>query len=253
MRCASAVTMIVVMVLLTTTGSSESAPRPGKPGASILVVSSTIALGDHGLIDSLMARYRRATGFGTARGTKPQADVNFTDEIQISEGGIWMNPWVIAGPVSNPASIKARGDAAEVFLAIFRAGSVFVSSGDGSLTYRAEQARWPNGGLSPRGHKWYRRSGAGASAALKLSERLNAYTFCDRASYVELAGRGPLRLLWHGAAANPVGFREHGDYTYRLRTPALLAFHKFIVAPETKRFVKHYGETRYGQPLFQVR
>ena len=116
---------------------------------------------------------------------------------------IMYNDFVIIGPSTDPANIADKTTASTAFAAIARSAVPFVSRGDESGTHRAELTIWEAAGLKPGTFdpSWYREIGAGMGAALNAASAMGAYTLSDRASWLNFANKGGLKLLFSGDPA----------------------------------------------------
>src|SRR5690606_28148752 len=70
-------------------------------------------------------------------------------------------------------------------------GAPFVSRGDESGTHAREKQIWKRAGVEPSG-SWYRSTGQGMGATLRVASETSAYTLTDRGTY--LSQRGGLQL-----------------------------------------------------------
>jgi tungstate transport system substrate-binding protein len=189
--------------------------------AAELRVGATHTIEDSGILRVLVAGYERAHGVkvktlvaGTGQVMKyaeaGDVDVVFThsrpDEERLVARGIgkaradvmW-NDFVIAGPASDPAGIRALRDAAEALKRIRAAGARFASRGDDSGTHKKELQLWAAaGGL----RLWpaYLSTGQGTTRTLVVAHELGAYTLIDRATLRQFSRRFPLEILVEGDA-----------------------------------------------------
>ena len=77
-----------------------------------------------------------------------------------------------------------------------------MSRGDDSGTHKKELALWRSAQLSPENFDtWYKPAGAGMGAALNTASGLGAYILADRASWLNFANKGTLKLLFWGDPA----------------------------------------------------
>jgi len=189
--------------------------------AAELRVGATHTLEDSGILRVLVAAYERAHGVkvktlvaGTGQVMKyaeaGDVDVVFThsrpDEERLVARGIgkvradvMSNDFVIAGPASDPARIRALRDAGEALKRIRAAGARFTSRGDDSGTHKKELQLWAAvGGLEP----WqaYLSTGQGTTRTLVVAYELGAYNLIDRATLRQFSRRFPLEILVEGDA-----------------------------------------------------
>lgn len=98
---------------------------------------------------------------------------------------VMQNHFILVGPEADPAA--ARGlDMPAAFARVAGAGAVFISRGDDSGTHRAELRLWEDVGANPGG-AWYRATGSGAVASLRLAAEQGAYMLVDEASFARFA------------------------------------------------------------------
>ena len=144
-----------------------------RAGPGTVVVGSTTSLYDTGLLDTLVAAFEaehpdlnvRVLSVGTGQalelGRRGDADLLLVHapaaELEFMQGGhgrnrvtFMRNDFVVAGPESDPAGLRAldvpdRGPAA--LQAIASVGAAFVSRGDDSGTHMKELSIWEAAGL----------------------------------------------------------------------------------------------------------
>jgi tungstate transport system substrate-binding protein len=138
---------------------------------------------------------------------------------------------------------------------VFQAGATWISRDDNSGTDQLEKQLWKDAGLDPTVQPWYVTSGQGMGATLTLADQKDAYTLCDRATYLArkrtiqlqicVEGDPKLRNVYHVMPVNPAKFpglpinAAGGD-----------AFARFLVLPDTQRVIGDFGKEQYDQPLF---
>jgi tungstate transport system substrate-binding protein len=195
-----------------------------------ITLSSTTSTEDSGLFGHILPLFRAASGLdvhvvavGTGQalaiGMRGDADALLVhdragEDKFVAEGygidrrDVMYNDFVIVGPKSDPAGIRALKDARAAFGRIAAGGAVFASRGDDSGTNRMELRRWKSAGIEPdkRGG-WYRDLGQGMGPTLNVAAALDAYTLTDRATWANFKNRQNLEILTEGDAAlfNPYG------------------------------------------------
>ena len=129
---------------------------------------------------------------------------------------IMYNDFVFIGPMEDPANVSKMKNAQQVLQAIANVQLPFVSRGDDSGTHKKEIALWKTAGVDAAdlAPTWYREVGAGMGAALNTASGMNAYIMSDRASWLNFANKGELKLLFAG---DPVLFNQ---YAYLPVNPA---------------------------------
>lgn len=158
----------------------------------LLVVGTgqALKLGRAGDVDALLVHSRKAEEAFVAQGHAPyRRDVMYND-------------FVFIGPATDPAAIADAKNAREALARIRQSRAPFVSRGDDSGTHRREVALWAEiGDPQSFSSDWYREVGAGMGAALNTASAMNAYILSDRASWLNFANKGDLKLLFSGDAA----------------------------------------------------
>jgi tungstate transport system substrate-binding protein len=161
------------------------------------------------------------------------------------------NDFVLVGPAGDPAGIRAA-PAAEAMRKIATSGAGFVSRGDESGTHAREKQLWEKSRLVPSG-QWYRSTGQGMGATLRVASETAAYTLTDRATYLsqeddlalEVLSEGDKDLLniYHVIEMT----KEAGD---RVQPDGAKAFADWLVGEQAQRMIGGFGEEEFGRPLF---
>jgi tungstate transport system substrate-binding protein len=194
-----------------------------------IVLASTTSTENSGLFSHLIPIFTAATGihvrvvavgtgqaFALARnGDADSLLVHDTagEEKMVADGfaverrDVMYNDFVIIGPASDPAGIRAATSAADAFQRIAKSEAAFASRGDDSGTHRAELRIWSLAGIEPRG-AWYRELGSGMGAALNTAAGMGAYVLADRGTWISFANRQDLELLYAG---DPALFNQYGS------------------------------------------
>jgi len=217
-----------------------------------IVLASTTSTDNSGLFSYLLPRFTAqigiavrviAQGTGQALKTAERGDADVVlvhdpaaEQAFVANGygierrRVMYNDFIIVGPKTDPAAIKATVDAVEVFRKVARAKVPFVSRGDDSGTYALEQRLWKEAGIDPRatGQSWYREAGSGMGAVLNTAAAMNAYTLSDRATWLSFKNRRDFILLMQG---DP---RLFNQYSVILTNPAR---HPHVKAAEAKAFI----------------
>jgi len=191
---------------------------PAQPQERVRVATTT-SVQDSGLLPYLLPAFEKkcnctvdviAVGSGQALKLGSNGDVDMVivhdpdAEGRFVASGFGMNrttfmvnDFVILGPASDPARIRGMKDAARAFSAIQKTGSVFVSRGDESGTHQKEKTIWRKAGVKPGGPS-YLEIGQGMGAVLTMADEKEAYTICDRSTYLARMSRLKLRVLVEG-------------------------------------------------------
>ena len=159
----------------------------------VVGTGQALRLGEAGDVDAILVHARAAEkkflagGFGTHRRE------------------IMYNDFVFIGPSNDPANISDAENAVVALTSIATTEAPFVSRGDDSGTHKKELTLWAGAELPPEG-AWYRAAGSGMGATLNVASGMNAYTFSDRASWLNFGNKGELSLLFSG---DPVLFNQY--------------------------------------------
>lgn len=271
----------ILLSLLATIGlaacsqrQAATSPSSTQAGSRNLILATTTSTQDSGLLDVLIPEFEKTSGFtvktvavGSGQalkmGEECNADVLLVHSPAAEKGLMqhgfgkerWLvmhNDFIIVGPRDDPAGVKGKRDAAEAFKAIASTGSLFVSRGDDSGTYKMELSLWKAAGVTPGG-KWYQESGQGMGATLKLASEKGGYTLSDRGTFLaylqelelEKLVEGDKRLLnvYHVITVNP-------EKCPQSNYEGAIAFAKFLTTSETQKIIGQFGLEQYGQPLF---
>ncbi len=245
------------------------------PPQKDIILATTTSTQDSGLLDALVPPFEKQSGFrvktiavgsgqAMAMGQRGEADVLLVHSPEaekkfIADGfgkerrRVMHNDFIVVGPPTDPAGIKAAASALEGFRRIASTAAVFVSRGDNSGTHAQEKKLWKAAGVTPEGQKWYQQTGLGMGQTLNVAAEKNAYTLADRGTYLALRkslglailseGDANLLNLYHVIAANPARFPK-------VNTPGAKAFGDFLVSKEAQRIIAAFGIERFGAPLF---
>ncbi|KJC53545.1 substrate-binding domain-containing protein [Bradyrhizobium sp. LTSP857] len=186
-----------------------------------IVLASTTATQDSGLLDYLLPIFTAKTGIEVtviARRTdqvldmarrgeadvvlmhaRPQEEKFVADGFGAKRFDVMYNDFVLIGPKSDPAGVKGK-DIATALKTIEAKGAPFVTRGDRSGTHAAELALWIVAGIDIASAKgaWYREIGQGMTAALEAARTANAYVLSDRGAWITFKDRGDLDVVVEG-------------------------------------------------------
>jgi tungstate transport system substrate-binding protein len=222
--------------------------------ADALRLASTTSTQDSGLFDSILPRFREATGItvevvavGTGRALDlgrrgdtdavlvhaPAAELAFVAEgAGIDRRTVMYNHFLLVGPADDPAGIRGNPDPAAALHKIAAAGAPFASRGDDSGTQKRERALWESAGVEPAG-AWYRETGSGMGSTLNTAAELPAYTLVDSGTWLAFANRRGLETLVEGGKAlhNPYAIiRVNPERHPHVAAAAALAFADWLVS-----------------------
>lgn len=186
-----------------------------------IVLASTTATQESGLLDHLLPIFRDKTGIevtviarradevldGPRRGevdvvlmhARPQEEKFVAEGFGVKRYDVMYNDYVLIGPKSDPAGVKGK-DIATALKAIEAKGAPFVTRGDRSGTHAAELALWIVAGIDIASAKglWYREAKQGMDAALETARASNAYVLSDRGNWIAFKDRGDLDIVVEG-------------------------------------------------------
>lgn len=244
------------------------------PGSTSLTLATTTSTDDSGLLDFILpdfeAEYNlqvNVIAVGTGQALKLGEDGNVdvllvharAAEDAFMESGhgirredVMYNDFVIIGPPDDPAHIQGKSNAADAFRIIAAAGADFVSRGDNSGTHMKERSIWEKTQIEPSG-EWYLSAGQGMGAVLTLADELQAYTLCDRATYLSRKMIGTrLEILVEG---DPILFNPYGVIAVnpnkgdQIQSDAANNFIDWLVSLPTQKKISQFGKAD-GVTLF---
>lgn len=259
---------LCAVILLTATGIALAAPKA-------IILATTTSTQDSGLLDVLVPQFEKESGYkvktisvgsGQAMkmGEKGEADVLLVHspeaEQKFMTGGfgvtrrlVMHNDFVIVGPASDPARVKAAKSSADALQRIAKSGALFASRGDNSGTHSKEKALWKGAGVSPDGKKWYQQTGLGMGQTLNVAAEKKGYTLTDRATFLALKknlglvilseGDSKLLNIYHVIEINPAKWPK-------INAAGGKSFADFMVARKTQETIGRFGVEKFGAPLF---
>lgn len=247
---------------------------PIAPANPTLILATTTSTQDSGLLDVMVPDFEQRTGYtvqtiavGSGEAMKmgqecnadvllvhsPAAEKDFMSNSYGSDRRLVMhNDFIIVGPSTDPAGIKAAATSAEAFTKIADSKSPFISRGDNSGTNAKELGIWKRANITPEGD-WYIETGQGMGASLTIASEQAAYILTDRATY--LANKANLQLdilkegdaallnIYHVIVVNPANCKT-------VNNAGAIAFADYIVSPEAQSLIASFGTEKFGAPLF---
>ncbi len=196
-----------------------------------------LALGARGDLDVLVAH-------------APTAELEFMEKGHgLTRRPLMENDFVIVGPQSDPAGIRAMPDAAAALARIAEAGASFLSRGDDSGTHVKELSLRQAAGI-PAGGAEYREMGQGMGAVLRAAADLDAYALSDRATFLNLSATLDLEVLVESdprlrnvySVIRVAGARE---------LDGALAFADWLTSAAGRKIIAAYGVERFGVALYR--
>lgn len=263
------VSWLIIVAALGGVGCRRAAEEP-----KTLVLATTTSTRDTGLLDVLLPAFEDQTGIvvkavavGSGQalelGRRGDADVLLThspaaEEKFASDGyadqrrPLMYNDFVLLGPQSDPAKLQSASSLREVFERISQSKSPFVSRGDESGTHVKELQLWKAAAVKPEGD-WYIRAGTGMAEALRMADQKNAYTICDRATWLSQKGSLHLGIVYQGDAS----LKNHYSVIVvgpkaspHVHRQAAVQFADFLFSAAGQRILGQYGVEKFGQQLF---
>ncbi|MGE3526853.1 MAG: substrate-binding domain-containing protein, partial [Gemmatimonadales bacterium] len=249
-----------------------AAPAAGQ--SKDVVFATTTSVQDTGLLDSLVPRFERLTGYrvkpiavGTGQALalagRGEADVVLAhapdlearyvkDGVLIDRRLVMVNDFVLLGPPSDPAGVAGMTDPAEAMRTIAQSGAVFVSRGDSSGTNLRERSLWEHAVDRPAPES-YIEVGQGMAATLRVASEKGGYTLSDRGTYLALRTSLALRIVSQGAPELKNFYsvsRVNPAFFPNVNAAGALAFAAYLLDPATQAIIGAFGVERFGQPLF---
>jgi tungstate transport system substrate-binding protein len=262
---------LAALLALTACGGTDQAAGPSAEKS--LILATTTSTQDSGLLDELLPAFTADTGWqvkplavGSGQAIElgrrgeadvllvhsPEAEVKFAAEGTAGQRRLVMhNDFVLVGPRSDPAGIRGV-PAAKAMQKIATVQAGFISRGDESGTHAREKQLWQQNAIAPGGG-WYRSTGQGMGATLRVASETSAYTLTDRATYLAQQAGLALDVLNEGDKAllniyHVIEMTQRAGS--RVRPDGAKAFADWIVAPRAQEMIGRFGLARDGQPLF---
>ncbi len=256
---------VAVTVFASACASSGAADR--------IVVAAGTTVVDSGLVDELIAAYRRAypsaprfsvVAAGSTevlalgeRGAAdllishlPAAEERFVaDHPQAEVRPIFASRFVLVGPPGQgvvPSGTTPIG----AFTAIAAAGARFVSRADRSGTHERERDIWRRVGIDPTGRPWYLETGQGMGFTLQVADQRGAFTLSELGAFRRASGtlglvvvelRDPERLL-----ANPY----RAIVVDPAATPAASAFVEWLAGPNGRSAIVDANQELFAEVVY---
>jgi tungstate transport system substrate-binding protein len=252
-------------------GGTDQAAGPSSEKS--LILATTTSTQDSGLLDELLPAFTADTGWhvkplavGSGQaielGRRGEADVLLVhspaaEEKFVAEGSagarslVMHNDFVLVGPRDDPAGIRGM-PAADAMRKIATSQAGFVSRGDDSGTNAREKQLWEQNQIVPSG-QWYRSTGQGMGATLRVASETSAYTLTDRATYLSQKANLALEVLNEGDKALLNIYhviemtKRAGD---RVQPDGAKAFADWITGSRAQKMIGDFGVEAAGQRLF---
>lgn len=265
------ITLMSVTALITVVAANAMAA----PKQKNIILATTTSTQDSGLLDVLIPMFEKETGYfvktiavgsgqAMAMGQKGEADVllvhspdaekKFIEEgYGVNRRLVMHNDFIIVGPETDPAKIKASKTSSDALKKIALVGALFVSRGDNSGTHAKEKTLWKKANIVPAGQKWYQETGLGMGQTLNVASEKKGYTLADRGTYLAVKKNLGLVILVEGDAAllNIYHVIEVNSAKWpKANAEGGKAFADFMVSKKTQGIIKTFGVDKFGSPLF---
>jgi len=246
--------------------------------SKFILLSSTIGPIDAGIVDVLENAFEKETGIrvrhvgsgtGAALDIARKGNVDLVlvhakslEEKFVAEGfgteriDLMYNDFVIVGPANDPAQIKGITKAIDALKKISERNALFVTRGDRSGTHVAEMELWQKAGIKPQGSWYYTcpRGAEGNVPTLRHTDKMEAYTFIDRATYLLLKGQIKLDILVEKdeALLNYISLIPVNPQKLpRVNYEDTMVFVKWLTSLQKgQTIIRDFGKDKYGDPLF---
>ncbi len=241
----------------------------GPPG-DVLVLATTTSVDDSGLLAHLIESYHQqapdaairplAVGSGEALelGRRRDADLLIVHHRALEEAFVadghgerrvpfMYNDFVIVGPGSDPAGVRAAGSAAAALRSIAETGHLFLSRGDNSGTHGRELEIWKAAGTVPS-EPWYLEAGQGMGPLLQMASERGGYALSDRATFYSMEPRLDLVIVSEGDSALRNVYSAIVVRGSRAE-PAAREFLSWLTSADGRRAVDGFRDGS-GRPLF---
>lgn len=240
-----------------------------------ILVQSTTSTQNSGLYDYLIPLFVEETGLrvdvvavGTGQAIRNaangDADVLLVHakpaELEFVKQGngkqrldLMYNDFVVISPASDPAHLIGTTSVYEALTALRDSKQIFVSRGDDSGTHKKERALWRNAELSPDAFSsgWYRETGSGMGATIRMAIEANGYTLTDRATWIAFGDKQDHKVVVSG---DPELFNQYGVIAVspekfpHANVAGAQAFIDWLTSSHGQELIAEY--TVQGQQLF---
>ena len=175
------------------------------------------------------------------------------DGYGISRDNLMYNDFIVIGPRNDPADIELLTNVANVFRQIASSNNLFISRGDGSGTNISENNIWSSINIDPVEYSglWYLEAGQGMGSTINIAIGKNAYTYTDRATWLNFKNKASHSILFEG---DPIMHNQYGiirldpDRCVNASNRNIDLFYKWILSKEGQLLIGEY--TLNGSKLF---
>jgi tungstate transport system substrate-binding protein len=226
---------------------------PASAEQRFITLASTTSTVASGLYDAILPIFTRESGVavhviavGTGQALRlarngdadallvhhPPSERKFVaDGFGIDRRAVMYNQFLIVGPRRDPTTATGASDAAAALGRIAAKEAPFVSRADNSGTHMMELGLWRSANVDPApgSGTWYKETGSGMGATLRMASAMGAYTLTDRGTWLSFRGRGGLTAIF-----------DRPDSTLRNQYSIIMvnpAKHPHVKAADTRQFI----------------
>ncbi len=239
-----------------------------------VLVQSTTSTQNSGLYDHLLPLFTEKTGIrvdvvavGTGQAIRNasngDADVLLVHAMDAEEAfvaaghglsrhDLMYNDFVVIGPSDDPARLAQAADLSDALTRLSAGDAVFVSRGDDSGTHEKERALWAEAGIDAEVFgNWYRETGSGMGATIRVATEMGGYTITDRATWISFGAKAGHVILAEG---DPALFNQYGVIALNperhphVNIDGATAFLDWLLSEEGQKAIAAYRVD--GQQLF---
>ena len=198
---------------------------------SNLIIQSTTSTRDSGFYKFILPEFEKlykikvkvvayGTGQAIVNAKNCNADIlivhSLDDEINFIKKGygvdrknLMYNDFVIIGPKDDPLGIAKEKNINKTFENIAFGKIRFISRGDDSGTHKAEIKIWKEVKIDPKNNNYnfYYESGQGMGSTINIAIGMNAYTYTDRATWLNFKNKLNHKILFE---KDPLLFNQYG-------------------------------------------
>jgi tungstate transport system substrate-binding protein len=270
----------LALIILSATAillSTSFVPTDANASEQSLLLATTTSVRDSGLLDTLLPDFTRQTGIevrviavGTGAalrmGREGNADVLLThapsaEQELVDEGVVtrrtpfMQNFFVIAGPAEDPADVAGSTSAVDALRRIAANRSNWVSRSDDSGTHKREKSLFESAGIAANASwKGFDRTGSGMGLSLQVAGEHRAYILSDIGTFLAFEKRIDLVILSRPdeSLRNIYSILQLDSTRFDrpIASDAADTLEHFLIDTETQTLISHYGQKRFGRPLF---
>jgi tungstate transport system substrate-binding protein len=257
---------VVVLLLLVAWGARSEHPVPAPvstPSRPQILLGTTVEVIESGLLDALLPYFEQSTGYHVTvvdadrngASTQPDAILLSTEALSgvKDRQPVMSASYMIVGPSSDRAHVRGKA-ALDALRAVASTGATWVSRRDGLDTNRLELDMWQAAlGRDAQHEGWYVSTYKGMPDTLAEANRRQAYTLTDTATFLAERNSLNLEILAQGDPLLKVEYsiaQESPEQNPSANSEGAKSLAKFLVSPNTQRFIAQYGAAGYVQKMY---